>query len=321
MVAFGSNPEEITKMGEFREALISCRISEELERTETRGKTMGTIFSDTLVRLRKENGFKTAYSFYYGNGGAPVLKISYRKYLALEQGRNLPVFGRLRGLLLGLRILPNSHEAQELISAWLRTMAGEADYREVLEPILLLKPNLSPMSPMDKALRKSLTGEKYHVSSAQLAVVAASQVNYLCFLALANDSGAWTPEKLAAHLALPSKDISACLKELKSVKLVKERAGRYKCPLAEKMLEYPHRTPLVEKMLMKLLEYQEELLKTGKPVWRRRGIIRADAGALAGFIPLMKLSLSTVHTFATTRKTRESAIYLIEGRIIKLRDF
>jgi len=282
---------------------------------------MGTIFSGTLVRLRKESCFKTAYSFYYGNGGAPVLKISYRKYLAIEQGKNLPVFGRLRGLLRGLHILPDSQEAQELTSAWLRTMAGEEDYGEVLEPMLRLKPEAAPMPPMDEAMKKSLSGEKYHIRPSQLAVIAASQANYLCFLALANDSAAWTPEKLAVQLALPAKGIRTCLKELKSAKLVRERGGRYKCPLAGKILEYPYRAPAVERMMTKRLEYQEELLKAGSLIWRRRGIVRADAGALAGFIPLMRLNLATVHTFATARKTQNSALYLVEGSIIKLRDF
>lgn len=282
---------------------------------------MGTVFSETLTRLRKEGGFNTAYSFYHSNGGAPVLKISYRKYLSIEQGKNLPVFGRLSGLLRSLRVLHNGQEAQELISAWLRTMAGEEDYKKILEPMLLVKPVLSPMSPMGKVIKKSLSGEKYHISPSQMAVIAASQCNYLCFLALANDTGAWTPERLAAHLALPAKDVRACLKELKSAKLLKECAGRYKCPLAEKMLEYPHRTPAVEKIRTKLLEYQEELLKTGSQIWRRRGIIRADADTLTEFVPLMKLNLSTAHTFATNRKTKKSALYLIEGRIMKLRDF
>ena len=49
---------------------------------------MATIFSDVLTQLRKDSGFATAYSFYHDNGGAPVLKVSYRKYLMMEQGED-----------------------------------------------------------------------------------------------------------------------------------------------------------------------------------------------------------------------------------------
>lgn len=37
---------------------------------------MGTLFSDTLKRLRKESGFSTAYRFYHDNGGAPGQELS-----------------------------------------------------------------------------------------------------------------------------------------------------------------------------------------------------------------------------------------------------
>lgn len=56
---------------------------------------MATIFSEMLVKLRKAAGFSTAYRFYHDSGGAGMLKISYRKYLLLEQGQSLPSADKL----------------------------------------------------------------------------------------------------------------------------------------------------------------------------------------------------------------------------------
>ncbi|MDP2865300.1 MAG: hypothetical protein Q8O90_03560 [Elusimicrobiota bacterium] len=75
---------------------------------------MGTAFSETLTRLRMAGGFPTAYRFYHDNGGAPVLKLSYRKSLLIEQGKNLPGAERLPKLLVALRLPQNTPAAREL---------------------------------------------------------------------------------------------------------------------------------------------------------------------------------------------------------------
>jgi len=97
---------------------------------------MGTIFSDTLVKLRQEAGFPTAYRFFHDNGGDKVLGMCYRKYLMMEQGRNLPVLGRLERLIVGLHMPFGTPAARELTLAWLKTMAGEESYAGLLEPLM-----------------------------------------------------------------------------------------------------------------------------------------------------------------------------------------
>ena len=283
---------------------------------------MGTIFSETLTKLRKEAGFPTAYRFYHDNGGAPVLKISYRKYLAIEQGKNLPVFGRLTGLLFGLRVVPKSAAADELVTAWLKTMAGEETFKDVLEPMLAVRHEPAVMSPMHKAMKKALAGKKYYITPKQLAVISESRDNYLCFLAMSNDTGTWSAGKFASAAGLTEKAAEKAVRSLAAVKILKKaKNGQHKCPLAAEMVEYPHLTASVQEMIRKLLKYQEELIAAGSNAWMRRGIIRADADALCGFFPIMGMSLSTAHSYAVTERTAKSAIYSVEARIVKLRDF
>lgn len=283
---------------------------------------MATIFSETLTRLRKEAGFPTAYRFYHDNGGEPVLKISYRKYLAIEQGKNLPVFCRLRGFLFGLRIVPNGPAGLTLVTAWLRTMAGEENYREILEPILAKAVPAARMTPMHKAIKSALAGKKHFITPAQLAVISANMENYVCFLAMSNDTGGWTAAKLAPLLGLRELACARALQALAAAKICKlNKPGDYRCPLAAKMVEYPQMSADAKIMIEKLLKYQEELIAAGSRTWMRRGIIRADADNLCNFFPLMGLNLSAAHTYAITEKSKKSALYAVDGRITKLKDF
>ncbi|MDD2804962.1 MAG: hypothetical protein PHV33_05365 [Elusimicrobiales bacterium] len=275
-----------------------------------------------MTRLRKEAGFPTAYRFYHANGGAPVLKISYRKYTAAEQGKILPIFSRLGGLIFALRIVPHSLPGNELVTAWLRTMAGEDHFREILGPMLKDSHSGAVLSPVHKAMKRALAGKKFFINPEQLDAISKTQANYICFLALSNDTGTWTARELAPLVELEEKYCVKALNALTEAKILK-RSGRssYKCPLAANLVEYPHRTAAVNIMIGRLLKYQEDLIATGSNAWMRRGIIRADADTLCGFFPLMSLNLSAAHTYAITEKTNKSALYAIEGKITKLRSF
>lgn len=283
---------------------------------------MGTIFSETLIKLRNEAGFLTAYRFYHDSGGVQALKITYRNYLAIEQGKILPVFKRLVSLLSGLRVLNRSQAGNELVAAWLRTMAGDENYEKLLAPILNLKQGPVLTSPMHKAMKQTLAGNKYHLSVEQFNVIVANRDNYLCFLALANDESKWATKDLAKLMKLKPGAAVKALDALAGVKILKKsRDGRYKSPLCGKMVEFPHVSQLHPARFGKLLEYLTELSGTGKLEWERFGTLRADSDALRDFLQLMQLNLSTAQSYAITKRTKKSALFAIRGSVTKLRDF
>lgn len=283
---------------------------------------METIFSKMLVRLRKDAGFPTAYRFYHDNGGKGVLKISYRKYLLVEQGKNLPALERLGIFLFALRIVNKSAEANELVTAWLKTMAGEETFREIIAPLMTVSPDTPGFSPMQKAMRKALDMKKYYLTPAQIGVIFSTRDTHLCYLALSNDTSAWTKNEFAARLKMPGSAAGKALKALAGAKIVKEvRKDVYKCPLAGAMVEYPHLTTLEPGLLKKVRDYDEELVAAGQPVWMRSGIIRADETVFRSFFPVMGVNISTAQTYAVTEKTEKSALFMVEGKITKLRDF
>jgi hypothetical protein len=283
---------------------------------------MSTIFSETLTRFRKEAGFSTAYRFYHGNGGQPVLKLSYRKYLLMEQGKLLPLFQRLHRIISTLRCVANSAPATELVVAWLKTMAGDEAFRDILEPLLPAQTEIRGLSPLHKSVRRLLTDKKIFITQQQFSVICANADNYLCYIAMSEDSGEWEAGVLAQKLKLKKNTIAKSLKELAAAKILKEpRKGFYTCPFAAHMVEVPQLDMLNSAIAAKYCKFRNALIASGSPVFTRIGVIRADAQQLQSFYPMLTLNLSTAATYAITERTDKSAIFAVIGKIVKIRDF
>ncbi|HBA59329.1 MAG TPA: hypothetical protein DCZ92_00620 [Elusimicrobia bacterium] len=285
---------------------------------------METIFSRLLVQLRKEAGFPTAYKFYHDTGGKGVLKMSYRAYLMAEQGRILPELGRLGVFIWALGLTSKSVEANAFVSAWLKTMAGEDNFKDLVEPLLAAAAAAAApgLSPMQKAVKKSMAAQKYHLTVEQAAAIYASHDNYLCYLAMSNDTGAWGKKEFAARLSLKEPVAEKALKALAAVKIVKEvKKGVYKCPLAGRIREFPHMGTLPEELRKKIHSYDNELEATGQRAFVCRSIIRADEVDLHNYFPIVEVNVSTAETYSVNEKTGHSALFMVEGKVTKLRDF
>jgi hypothetical protein len=283
---------------------------------------MATVFSELLVKFRSDAGFKTAYSFFHDNGGQPVLGLSYRKYLMLEQGKNLPALARLNRLSYALRLVPGSVNANSLTVAWLRSFAGEQVYKEVLAPVIAPRAEAKGVSPLHKAIEKSITDKKYFLTPAQYEVIMSSFETYLCYQALSNEIGSWPADALARTLGLDRAKAAAALKKLASVKVVKEiRKGVFKSPLADMTVESPQLNIARQDLMEKHGEYNSRLKATGVNEWYSTCLMRADREAIRGFLPLMNLNIHTAGTYSTNRRSDRTALYFIEGRVTRLRDF
>lgn len=283
---------------------------------------MSTLFSETLTRLRNESGFLTAYRFYHDNGGAPAMKVSYRKYLLMEQGKNLPGIDRLERLLTALRIPRNTPEARNLVLDWLKTMAGEEAYINILEPLLSAGSQTSGLSPLHDALRRTLAGKKYHMTPDQFRATLADYDTYRCSFTLENDSGAWSAESLAAALKIKKQAAQLALKSLAEVKLVKEvKKGSYKSLVAGMLVECPAAIAMEPAVREKMRGYFKKLEQDAFTEYSSVALIRADAVAIKGLFPLMHANVEAASTYATVRKTRNSAGFFVIGKVLKLWDF
>lgn len=283
---------------------------------------METLFSRTLIQLRKEAGFPTAYRFYHSNGGKNVFKLSYRGYMLIETGRNLPVPERLGVFIWALRLVAKSEKANMFVNAWLRTMMGEENFREYIEPLMKARPDGPELSPMQKAMKKDRVAKTHYLTLEQIAVIHADPRNYLCFIALSGDTAAWSVKDLAGRLALEEAAAAKALKALAGGGLVKEvRKGVYKCPFSAAFLEYPQLNTVPEEIRRKMRENNERLAAEGQKVYLRKMVLRADALDFRNFFPIMDLNVTTADSYAVTEKTDHSALFMVEGAVTKLRDF
>ncbi len=282
---------------------------------------MGTIFSETLTRLRTEGGFPTAYRFYHDNGGAPVLKISYRKYLLIEQGKNLPEAQRLPKLLVALRLPQNTPAAAELVTAWLKTLAGEEVYTDLLKPLMAQAP-VPSVAPLGQALRRSIAEKKYHMTEAQVLATLSSFEAYKCNFILENDGGAWTAEELAKILKIKKAGAQKALKDFAAAGLAKEvKKGIYKSRIAGQMVEYPSVLAMRQEVREKVRAYIKRLEQESPAEYSSMGLFRADALALKGYYPLLKSTVEASHAYSTVKKTDNSAAFFVIGRVLKMWDF
>ncbi len=283
---------------------------------------MATIFSETLTRLRKGAGFPTAYRFYHDNGGAPFFKVSYRNYLMMEQGRNLPVLGRLARIIMGLRIPERTPEARELTLAWLRTMAGEEAYTDMLAPLFSPCAPAGSVSPAEEALRRTLSEKKFHITEKQVIATVSSFETYKCSFIMETDSGVWTAESMSKALGIKKAEADKALKSFLKAGLVKAEAkGGYRSKMAGQLVEYPAGLALQKGVLAKLKEYHKRLEGESSLEFGTTGMVRADADAIRGLYPMLKSGVESSYAFATTRATPRSAGFLVIGRVLRLWNF
>lgn len=283
---------------------------------------MRSEFAETLCRIRKEGGFPTAYRFFYDNGGEETLGFSYRQYLRMEQGKSLPRCDKLHKIISGLRLTSNSRPANALAAAWLKTLVGEQEYLHIFEPLLGASP-LDATHPMHTAVKTALASKKHYITPGQFRLILSDPDTFLCFTALQNDTGIWSVRQVAESLRLTENSARAAMRKLAQGKLLRMvRPGAYRCHLATMMIEYPRLDTLEPALRKRLFEYQNLLTGSGTTVLQSTGTIRADIQQLRQhYFPLLLLSVSTAETYNITKKTGSSALFHIESKIVKLRDF
>lgn len=280
---------------------------------------MTTNFSDALIKLRKAAGFATAYRFFHDNGGQPVLKITYRKYLLWEQGKVLPPIEAVTRLAPALRLVPKSGALGGLTAAWLRTMAGGETYDSILKPIISVTEDAAGLPPMHSAMGHALKSRKCPVTVAQAVASLESFDHHKAFLFVTKDEGDWSAERLAASAGLVKKAAAAVCKDFLGAGILKKvKDGVFSCPMANALLEFPRAELLPQGYLKRIGDYQRRLLEDGRNVWMRCGFIRSDRDALTGYLPIIDMSVLTAHAYEAQEG---GALYAVEGRVVKVSDF
>jgi hypothetical protein len=274
-------------------------------------------FFELLKKKRQEAGFRTAYRFFYDNGGKGFFGCSYRQYLRIELGNSIPGPERLSRLVSGLRMRNKTASANELALAWLKSFVGDEVYVNVFS-FLGIPASAKKTLPTANAH----SGNKRYLTPIQMAAALTDKETYLCFLATASDNGVWTAHEIAEELSIPFAAAERALTALHGVKLLKRVGkGRYRSAIANHMIELPPREALSAALMQKHRNYTREIVASGREEFGRSGIIRADDVVFRDLFPVLQLSLDAMMSHKATQRTKNSALYYITGRVVRLRDF
>lgn len=280
---------------------------------------MITVFSEHLVNTRKAAGFPTAYRFFHDNGGKQALRFSYRQYLLFEQGESLPTAEMLGRISLALKLIPKSPPAGKLTMAWLRTMAGDDAYSFVIEPFLSVKEDPAGVSPLHKVIGGLI--KKQPITVEQAVTILSSKEHYKVFIVFENDAGPWLRDSLAASSSLKPALVDKVLSDFSKVGLLKkQRNGSYLSSHGDAILEFPRAEIMPPGLNDRMRAYQADLVAAGDMTWRRMKLLRADAVELPAFYPVLSLSISSASAYEVTEKTRHSAMFAVEAKVVKLFD-
>ncbi|HBB67414.1 MAG TPA: hypothetical protein DCZ93_08985 [Elusimicrobia bacterium] len=221
---------------------------------------------------------------------------------------------------VALKLIPQSPPAGRLAAAWLKTLAGEEAYGFVFEPFISIKTETPGLSPMHKAMGGFL--KKHPITVAQSILILSSYDHYRSFVFLANDEGVWSCEAFAKTIGLKNATAVKVLSDFVKAGLVKKpRDGFYKACRESIILEFPRAEMMPPGLNDRMRGYQAEMVSSGAIAWRRMNILRADAVELAAFYPVLSLSMSAAAGYEVGEKTKNSAIFAIESRVVKLFNF
>ena len=149
-------------------------------------------FAAVLARIRREQGFINAHSFYKSRDGRRALGLSFANYMALERGLSLPKPWRLEAILKALDLREASPEWSELVRSYLTCLLGSDTLLRGLLPAQAASVSIS-----DEASRQALRQRAIQFDLAQWRVLAGDSTAYYCHVYLINTPGYQSAEEIA----------------------------------------------------------------------------------------------------------------------------
>lgn len=279
------------------------------------GKTES--FGAALARVRREQGFASAYAFYHSQDGRKTLGLTFRNYMNLEQDKNLPKPERLETLLLALGLGDYSDAARDLAEAYCRSSGLD----RVLSRLRL------PSAPAaggeearlgDLAARFALAKSKIHLSPKQWRVLAGDFEAYACYMLVGNTAGGLGYPELARLSGLGLAAVKRAVKALAAAGLAKVSGGRVLDPLEDKVTEPPPKVPAMAGVIAGLRRNNQRLVERGKLLRFCRSTIRLTEAKLGRFLQHLDQVRDLSYLYASHENTADSAVYAFRGQVFQV---
>ena len=272
-----------------------------------------------LARLRVEQGFSSAYSFYNNRGGRKAFSVAFANYLKMEKCLSLPKGRSLEAIVSALGLSPESAGVRELLLAYLGELLGSDRLLAGLKTAPSTDP--APISWLlaENAVRQAVGQRSVQLKLRQYEALAADARSYACHVILANTNGGMAKKDLAAMTGLGPKDLEAALGKLRSAGLAKTTAASASSPLAGKFIAPPEITPALAGVYARLQEYRREWVsRHGKAVENRYLILRASQAKFAQYRTHLADVVAMSAFYGDVAPGPDSAMYLVEGRATRI---
>lgn len=274
-------------------------------------------FAAVLARVRREQGFANAHSFYKARDGRRTFGLSFANYMALERGLSLPKAWRLEAILKALDLTAAASSWKELVRSYLTCLLGSETLLKGLEPA----PAASAELTGDEVGRQALSQRAAQLELGQWRVLAADPTAYYCHVYLVNTPGWSSAGEIAGALALPSAAVKKALKALAKEKIIEHAGGRARSPFVYKYLQTLPLLPVTVHLKSSILK-SREAFATGRGLLahRRNVTTRMTKAGLDRYFQKLSETVTLSGVYGDAEKSEDSDVYFVDARVFRIFD-
>lgn len=271
-------------------------------------------FAAILARLRREQGFENAHSFYRARDGRRTLGLSFANYMALERGRSLPKPWRMSAILKAMNLPEASAPWQELVRSYLTCLLGSDALLRGLEPA-----PLSADLSSDEVARQSLRQRSAQLDLGQWRLLAADPAAYYCHVYLVNTPGWSAAADIAKAAGLSAVKVRSVLKALGTAKVVEVSGQRARSPYAYKYLQTLPLLPATTHLKAPILKAREAFAADHGRLARRSNVTtRMTKASLERYFQKLAETVTLSGVYGDAEKAEDTDIYFVDARIFRI---
>lgn len=275
------------------------------------------VFADALSRIRQRQGFPTAHSFYKLRAGRRSLRMTFRNYLNLEQGKSLPKPERFEALAAALGLEEHSAAARELAEAYLSAL-GLVRLTVFLGKKEDIFSTHEDAHLMELAARQALQSRLAHLSTAQWGILARDYEAYVCDDLLQNTSGGLELASLARQAGLSPAAAKRAVSALVAAGLAEVAGRRVRSSFEGRIVEDLPTLPATMRTKAGMLKNQARQAQEGKLVGNSVFKVRLGGAGLQQVQRRVDQLSTVAGLYEESAGGADSGVYMVRTQVFRL---
>jgi len=281
--------------------------------------TTANEFGRVLSRIRKEQGYSSAYHFFKSVGGSKSLGFAFVSYWDIERGKKLPKSWRLKAIIAALGLEQHSPKAQELVRAYFKALSGSDELVQTLSAPAPASPDLTSRELAEAATNQALVMRTVNLTMEQWKLRSRDMVTNICQVYLVNTTGWVTVRELSEATKFKPEAIRKALKALAFVGLIELSGDKARSPLTQKMIKPMPMTPATAAVNAALRNNWKAWLADSKLIDAKRMSIRMTKASLDIYRQHLEKTVNLSCVYGNSDENRQdSAIYYIDASIFQI---